>query len=116
MKVVFLLIVLFVVACALYGIYAGIAALARIGSRVSGQPNASTEPPEAATPVFTPETPGATPATSATSTTSTTSATSATSAPSQDYVADLQALFALRQSGALTEEEFVAIKSKIIRS
>lgn len=107
MKVVFLLIVLFVVACALYGIYAGIAALARIGSRVSGQPNASTEPPEAATPVFTPETPGATPATSA---------TSATSAPSQDYVADLQALFALRQSGALTEEEFVAIKSKIIRS
>lgn len=101
MKVVFLLIVLFVVACALYGIYAGIAALARIGARVSGQPNASTEPPEAATPVFTPETPGA---------------TSATSAPSQDYVADLQALFALRQSGALTEEEFVAIKSKIIRS
>lgn len=101
MKVVFLLIVLFVVACALYGIYAGIAALARIGARVSGQPNASTEPPEAATPVFTPETPGATPA---------------TPAPSQDYVADLQALFALRQSGALTEEEFVAIKSKIIRS
>ena len=101
MKVVFLLIVLFVVACALYGIYAGIAAIGRIGARISGQPNASTEPPEAATPVFTPETPGATPA---------------TPAPSQDYVADLQALFALRQSGALTEEEFVAIKSKIIRS
>lgn len=104
MKVVFLLIVLFVVACALYGIYAGIAALARIGARVSGQPNASTEPPEAATGIFTSEAPGATPA------------TPATSAPSQDYVADLQALFALRQSGALTEEEFVAIKSKIIRS
>lgn len=104
MKVVFLLIVLFVVACALYGIYAGIAALARIGARVSGQPNASAEPPEAATRVLTIETPSATPA------------TPATSALSVNYVADLQALFALRQSGALTEEEFVVIKRKIIRN
>lgn len=89
MKLIFLLIVLFVLGCLLYGIYAGVSAIGRIGARIGDQehepmpcplPNGAETPPKA----------------------------------SQNYVAELQALFALHQSGALTAEEFEILKQRLL--
>ena len=89
MQLIFLLIVLFVLGCLLYGIYAGVSAIGRIGARMGEQEqrpipcpllNGADTPPKA----------------------------------SRDYVAELQALFALYQSGALTEEEFAQLKQHLL--
>lgn len=93
MQLIFLLIVLFVVGCLLYGIYAGVSAIGRIGARMGDQekeqdqesipyslPNGAEMPPKI----------------------------------SRDYVTELQALFALHQSGALTAEEFAQFKQRLL--
>lgn len=89
MQLIFLLVVLFVLGCLLYGIYAGVSAIGRIGAHMSDQehepmplplPNNAEAPPK----------------------------------NSRDYVAELQALFALHQSGALTAEEFEQLKKRLL--
>ncbi len=93
MKFIFLLIVLFVLVCVFYGIYAGVSAIGRIGARIGDQeqeqesmpyslPNGADIPPKI----------------------------------SQDYVTELQALFALHQSGALTAQEFEILKQRLLNS
>ena len=89
MQLIFLLVVLFVLGCLLYGIYAGVSAIGRIGAHMSDQehepmprplPNNAEVPPK----------------------------------NSRNYVAELQALFALHQSGALTAEEFELLKQRLL--
>lgn len=89
MQLIFLLVVLFVLGCLLYGIYAGVSAIRRIGARIGDQehepmpcplPNGTEAPPKAC----------------------------------RDYVAELQALFALHQSGALTADEFAQLKQHLL--
>lgn len=91
MQLIFLLVVLFVLGCLLYGIYAGVSAIGRIGARMGDQeqeqesmpyslPNGAEMPPKI----------------------------------SRDYVTELQALFALHQSGALTAEEFGQLKQRLL--
>ncbi len=92
MKMVFLLIFLFVLACMIYGIYAGVSAIGRGIARMGGQQHHSTEPTSRTLSGNTTMTPG----------------------PDRDYVAELQALFALRQSGALTADEFAQLKQHLL--
>ncbi len=89
MQLIFLLIVLFVLGYLLYGIYAGVSAIGRIGAHMGDQkhkpmpcplPNGTEAPPKA----------------------------------SRDYVGELQALFALHQSGALTLDEFERLKQRLL--
>ncbi len=95
MKLVFLLIFLFVLACIFYGIYAGVSAIARGAARRGGhqhRPTDSNAPPIQPLPANAAEPP----------------------APSRGYVSELQALFALHQSGALTVNEFERLKQRLL--
>ena len=95
MKLIFLLIVLFVLGCLLYGIYAGVSAIGRLGARIGDQEQEQEQEQESM-PYSLPN--------------------SAEMPPkiSRDYVTELQALFALHQSGALTTEKYVQFMKKFI--
>lgn len=95
MKLVFLLIALFVLGCMLYGVYAGISALGRIGALIGGSQDHGAAPPEPA--IFCMP-----------------SDTARPSKPNRDYVAELQALFTLYQDGALTADEFAQLKQHLL--
>ena len=95
MKFIFLLIFLFVLACIFYGIYAGVSAIGRGAARVGGHQHRPTDPNA---PQIQPL-----PAN-----------TAAPPALSRDYVAELQALFALHQNGALTPSEFEHLKQRLL--
>ena len=97
MKFIFLLIVLFVLVCVFYGIYAGVSAIGRIGARIGDQEQEQEQEQESM-PYSLPN--------------------SADIPPkiSQDYVTELQALFALHQSGALTAQEFESLKQRLLNS
>ena len=95
MKLFFMMIVLFVLACVLYGIYAGVAAIrrgaARLGGRQHHTANPNTRPSQPLSANI-----------------------AAPPALSMDYVAELQALFALHQSGAMTLDEFERLKQRLL--
>ena len=87
MKFIFLRIVLFVLVCVFYGIYAGVSAIGRGVARMGRHQHHPTDPnvlPVQPLPAHT-----ATP-----------------QEPAWDYVTELQALFALHPSGALAVDEF----------
>ena len=95
MKLIFLLIFSFVVACVFYGIYAGVAVIGRGAARMGGhrhRPTDSNAPQIQSLPANAAEPP----------------------APSRGYVSELQALFALHQSGALTVNEFERLKQRLL--
>lgn len=95
MKLIFLVISLFALACVFYGIYAGVSAIGRGAARMGGRQHRPTDPntpPIQALPAN----------------------TAAQPALSRDYVAELQALFALHQSGALTLDEFDRLKQRLL--
>lgn len=88
MKFILLLLALFVLACMLYGIYAGVAAIARGIARLGEGPSEPMVQPSStniATPV----------------------------SLHRDYVPELQALFTLHHSGALTAGEFERLKQRL---
>ena len=95
MKLIFLLIVLFVLGCLLYGIYAGVSAIGRIGARIGDQ-DQDQEQEQEPIPYSLPN------------------GTDIPPKISRDYVTELQALFALHQSGALTAEEFESLKQHLL--
>lgn len=92
MKLVFLLIFLFVLACVFYGIYAGVSAIGRGAARMSGHQHRCTAPNTPPLPTNTAIPP----------------------ARPRDYVAELLTLFALHQSGALTVDEFERLKQRLL--
>lgn len=95
MKFIFLLIFLFVLACVLYGICVGVSAIGRGAARLGWHQHRPTNPkipPIRPLPANTAESPALT----------------------RDYVAELQTLFALRQSGALTLDEFDRLKQRLL--
>lgn len=94
MKFIFLLIVLFVLACIFYGIYAGVSAIGRGAARMGRHQRHCTEPNAPPRPL---------PANTAIQT-----------EPHRDYVDKLQALFALHQNGALTVDEFERLKLHLL--
>lgn len=94
MKLIFLLIFLFVVACVFYGIYAGVSVIGRGAARMGRHQHHCTEPNTLTIqPLQT--------------------NTAMPTAQHRDYVAELQALFALHQSGALTLDEFARLKQRL---
>lgn len=95
MKLIFLLILLFVLACVFYGIYAGVAAIRQGAARWGRRQHHSTN---SNTPSIQPL-----PANIVTQ-----------AKQHQDYVAELQALFALHQGGALTLDEFERLKLHLL--
>ena len=95
MKFIFLLIFLFVLACIFYGIYAGVSAIGRGAARMGGHQHHPTNPNAPPTQSL--------PANIATP-----------PEPLRDYIAELQALFALHQSGALTVDEFERLKQRLL--
>ena len=95
MKLIFLLIVLFVLGCLLYGIYAGVSAIGRIGARIGDQEQEQEQEQESMS-------------------NSLPNGADMPSKISRDYVTELQALFALHQSGALTAEEFTQLKQRLL--
>lgn len=95
MKLIFLLIFLFVVACVFYGIYAGVSVIGRGAAHMGGHRHRPTD-------------------TKAPQIQSLPANTAAPPAPSRDYVAELQALFALHQSGALSLDEFARLKQRLL--
>lgn len=95
MKFIFLLIVLFVLVCFFYGIYAGVSAIGRGVARMGRHQHHPSDPN---TPQIQPL-----PASKAEQ-----------QGPAQDYVAELQALLALHQNGALTADEFERLKQRLL--
>jgi hypothetical protein len=91
MKFMFLLMALFVLACMLYGIFAGVAAIARGIARVGGGQYHAGESPIQPLPAK----------------------MAAPAGLHRDYVAELQTLFSLHHSGALTAEEFGRLKQRL---
>ena len=92
MKLVFLLIAFFVLACLFYGIFAGVSAIGWGVSRIGGSQHQSSEftiQPKSANTAMPP-------------------------GPHRNYLAELQNLFVLHQSGALTVGEFEQLKQRFL--
>ncbi len=95
MKFIFLLIVLFVLVCVFYGIYAGISAIGRGVARMGRNQHHPTDPHMLTIQPLQ-------------------AITAMPTGQHKDYVAELQALFALHQSGALTLDEFERLKQRLL--
>ena len=94
MKLILFLIALFILGCVLYGIYCGVAAIVRSATLCGHSPNAQISTPQRE------NQPSPLVRVSA-FTVSTT-------------ISELQALHALRQSGALTDAEFEQLKKRLL--
>ncbi len=102
MKIILFLLSLFAIGCVLYGISAGVQAIGRGLSQLAdaaSDGDRPTAPQSAAAPHH--------PSAQA-------SATGA--APLQSSIAELRDIFALYQQGALTQEEFEAMKQRLLNS
>lgn len=91
MQALFALLALFLVGCILYGVYSGVRSVARGAQRLSGQP-----PSEEDTPAEAPSSPD--------------------SSPTERTFRELESLFALYRSGALSKEEFEQLKRHLLAS
>jgi len=94
MQFIFLLIILFLIGCVLYGIAAGVRVIARGVSSLTS--NMSDDGAQATQPVLAAQ------------------ATAAGASPLQRSVGELRELFALHQQGALTKEEFEGMKQRLL--
>lgn len=95
MQFIFLLLGIFFIACILYGIYAGVQTIVCSATRISEVCSENSPPVEIQSKLF---------------------ENHCQPSPSKSCVDELQAIFELHQSGALTKDEFNQIKNMILSS